>query len=305
MALWLEINSGHRVQIPMESSDRPAHDSREVEFKVQGKATYDGAGVKLTRVLTRSLQHRLDPFLMLDEFRSDKPGDYIGGFPDHPHRGFETITYLIAGRMHHRDNRGGEGILEPGGVQWMTAGRGIIHSEMPEQSDGLLHGFQLWLNLPALAKMSEPWYRDFGRDEIPLVRRADGLVASVIAGNAAGVSGAISRSQTAPLIVDLQLAPGTAFTQPLNSAHNAFVYLYAGQASIGRQRTPVGAQTLAVLGNAPEADHVLVATEHSAARALLVAGSPLGEPIVQHGPFVMNNSEQIAAAIADYQSGQF
>ena len=282
--------------------------SREVERLVQGQPTSDGAGVRLTRVLTRvltrELQRRLDPYLMLDEFRSDDPNDYLGGFPDHPHRGFETVTYMLAGQMRHRDNSGGQGLLAAGGVQWMTAGRGIVHSEMPEQKDGLMHGFQLWLNLPAASKMIAPSYRDIAAVEIPEVTTPEGVRVKVIAGRALGIEGAVVRETTEPLYLDLQMPAGSTFTQPLPPEHNAFLYVYAGEVGVGGERRKAGAQRLAVLTNDPGAD---VVTIHStgAARLLLVSGRPLNEPIVQHGPFVMNTAQQITQAIADYQGGRF
>ena len=187
------------------------HTPRQVERLIAGQATSDGAGVKLTRVLTQDLQRRLDPFLMLDAFGSDNPDDYIAGFPDHPHRGFETVTYMIAGRMRHRDSAGHEGLLEGGGVQWMTAGRGVIHSEIPQQSDGVMEGFQLWLNLPARDKMSAPWYRDFKAQELPRFVTAQGVTVIVIAGQSQGVSGAVTRAASAPLFLDLHLPAGTLF----------------------------------------------------------------------------------------------
>ncbi|MBP8898814.1 MAG: pirin family protein, partial [Sulfuritalea sp.] len=203
--------------------------SRRIERQVAGKPTSDGAGVKLTRVLTQPLQRRLDPFLMLDAFGSDNPDDYIAGFPDHPHRGFETVTYMIAGRMRHRDSAGHEGLLENGGVQWMTAGRGVIHSEIPQQEAGVMEGFQLWLNLPASEKMSAPWYRDFAAAELPRFVTDAGVDVTVIAGASHGVTGAVTREATAPLYLDLHLPAGARFEQPLPAGHNAFVYAYRGE----------------------------------------------------------------------------
>jgi len=188
--------------------------SRGIEQLIAGHPTSDGAGVKLTRVLTHDLQRRLDPFLMLDAFGSDNPDDYIAGFPDHPHRGFETVTYMIAGRMRHRDSAGHEGLLENGGVQWMTAGRGVIHSEIPQQDDGVMEGFQLWLNLPGRDKMQPPWYRDFANAELPQLVTAQGVAVTVIAGESQGVTGAVTREATAPLYLDLHLPAGTRFTRP-------------------------------------------------------------------------------------------
>ena len=205
---------------------------RTVERVIAGQPTSDGAGVTLTRVLTQSLQRRLDPFLMLDAFRTDDPKDYIGGFPDHPHRGFETVTYMIAGRMRHRDSAGHEGLLSNGGVQWMTAGRGVIHSELPEQEDGRMEGFQLWLNLPAQDKMRAPWYRDIQAAEIPEFTTREGVKVRVIAGRSQGVDGAMRREVTEPLYLDLELPAGARFAQALPPDHNAFVYVYRGGLSI-------------------------------------------------------------------------
>jgi hypothetical protein len=282
----------------------PSGRSREVELLVEGRPTYDGAGVRLTRVLTRSLQHRLDPFLMLDEFRSDDPDQYIGGFPDHPHRGFETITYLLHGRLRHRDNHGGAGVIGPGDVQWMTAGSGIIHSEMPEQHDGLLHGFQLWLNLPAREKMIAPSYRDIAASELPRFTAANGVDVTIIAGESGGFQGAMRRETTAPLILDLTYPADTSHELPIPPGHNAFVYPFDGTIAIGEMLTEVPGSTLVVLGNDSRCDHVRVQSGPAGARVLLVAGRPLHEPIVQHGPFVMNSAEQIAEAIADYEAGR-
>src|SRR5512135_2029506 len=202
--------------------------SRAVEQIVKGLETSDGAGVRLTRVLAQPLQRRLDPFLMLDAFGSDDPEDYIAGFPDHPHRGFETVTYMLAGRMRHRDNAGHEGLLQNGDVQWMTAGRGIIHSEIPEQQDGVMEGFQLWLNLPAKDKMNPPWYRDIRSAEIPEFTAPEGARVRVIAGGSHGVSGAVERPVTLPLYLDIHLGAGQSFAQQLPAAHNAFVCVYRG-----------------------------------------------------------------------------
>lgn len=274
--------------------------ARAVERLVAGMATSDGASVKLTRVLTQQLQHRLDPFLMLDAFGSDRPDDYIGGFPDHPHRGFETVTYMIAGRMRHRDSAGHEGLLQNGGVQWMTAGRGIIHSELPEQESGAMEGFQLWLNLRAQDKLCAPWYRDIQSADIPEFTTAAGVTARVIAGASHGVAGAMQREHTEPLYLDLHFAAGTDFAQALPARHNAFVYVYRGEVQIGATRVP--AQRMAILENGAGRDGVQVHAE-APARALLIAGRPLGEPIAQHGPFVMNTQEQLFQAVADFRSG--
>lgn len=289
----------------MKISSRP-HDtvarSRSIEQLVRGVATSDGAGVKLTRVLDHARQKRLDPFLMLDAFGSTDPDDYLAGFPDHPHRGFETITYMIAGRMLHRDSAGHEGLLENGGVQWMVAGRGVIHSEIPQQEDGVMEGFQLWLNLPAADKMADPWYRDFSTDRIPRVTTQDGVEAIVIAGRSHGVDGAVQRPVTEPLYLDLHFASASRFDQPLPAEHNAFVYVYRGSVKIAETTVPAG--RMAVLANEQDADGVTIqALEES--RVLLVAGKPLNERIVQYGPFVMNSEEQIRQALQDYRDGRF
>jgi len=276
--------------------------SRGIERIVEGVATSDGAGVKLTRVLTGKLQKRLDPFLMLDAFSSDDPDDYIGGFPDHPHRGFETVTYMLAGHMRHRDSAGHEGLLENGGVQWMTAGRGVIHSEIPEQEDGLMEGFQLWLNLPAQSKMRDPWYHDFSSAAIPEYVTAQGVKVRVIAGNSNGVAGAVSREITEPLYLDIHLPAGAEFSTALPETHNAFIYVYRGAVTVdGKQ---VESRRMGILTDASGADGVkLFAAED--ARLILVAGNPLNEPIVQYGPFVMNTQHEIYRALNDFGSGRF
>ena len=275
--------------------------SRSVEQQVVGTPTSDGAGVKLTRVLTQHLQHRLDPFLMLDAFASDNPDDYIGGFPDHPHRGFETVTYMIDGRMLHRDSAGHQGLLENGGVQWMTAGRGVIHSEIPQQQDGRMEGFQLWLNLPGRDKMCDPWYRDYAAADLPHFVTDAGVAVTVIAGASHGVAGAVTRDATAPLYLDLHLPAGSRFLQALPVDHNAFVYVYRGTTSIAG--TSVALQRMAILANAAQADGVVIDAAVDA-RALLIAGRPLKEPIKQYGPFVMNTQEEIFQALKDHRDGR-
>jgi len=274
---------------------------RGVEQLIVGHATSDGDGVKLTRVLTQNLQRRLDPFLMLDAFGSDNPGDYIGGFPDHPHRGFETISYMLSGRMRHRDSAGNEGLLQQGGVQWMTAGRGIIHSELPEQEEGRMEGFQLWLNLSANDKMRAPWYRDIQSAEIPEFQTPEGVTVRVIAGASHGVQGAMQRDITHPIYLDLHLPAGADFAQALPPGFNAFVYVYRGELTIGER--PVPQQRMAILKNDPAHDGVVLHAAE-ASRALLIAGQPLNEPIAQYGPFVMNTQEQIFKAISDFREGR-
>ena len=278
------------------------HQSRGTERLVEGTATSDGAGVKLTRVLTGKLQHRLDPFLMLDAFGSDNPDDYIAGFPDHPHRGFETVTYMLSGRMRHRDSSGNEGLLENGGVQWMTAGRGVIHSEIPEQKNGVMEGFQLWLNLPAQNKMRNPWYQDFSSDKIPEYVTAQGTTVRVIAGSSNGVDGAMTREITEPIYLDIHIPAGAKFSTALPHSHNTFIYVYRGSVTVGGMQ--VASRRMGILDNAPDADGVTVTAEENA-RLILVAGKPLKEPIVQYGPFVMNTQEEIHRALNDFGSGRF
>ncbi len=278
------------------------HHSREIERIIEGVATSDGAGVKLTRVLTGKLQRRLDPFLMLDAFGSDVPDDYIAGFPDHPHRGFETVTYMLAGRMRHRDSAGHEGLLQNGGVQWMTAGRGVIHSELPEQEHGVMEGFQLWLNLPAHRKMAEPWYRDFPSEAIPEYVTPEGVTVRVIAGESNGVKGAVTRETTEPLYLDVHLPAGSEFSTALPATHNAFLYGYRGAVQVGGVQ--VAARRMGILNNAADTDGVTISATEDA-RLILVAGKPLNEPIVQYGPFVMNTQEEIHQALNDFRSGHF
>ncbi|WP_439115419.1 pirin family protein [Hydrogenophaga sp.] len=274
---------------------------RRVERLIAGQPTSDGAGVKLTRVLTQDLQRRLDPFLMLDAFGSDNPDDYIAGFPDHPHRGFETITYMIAGRMLHRDSAGNEGLLENGGVQWMTAGKGVIHSEIPQQEAGVMEGFQLWLNLPGRDKMNAPWYRDFKNVELPQFTTPEGVAVTVIAGESHGVQGAVTRDATAPVYLDVHFQAAAALSQALPATHNAFVYVYRGAVTIGGQRVPAG--RMALLANTAGSDGVVVEAT-AGAKTLLIAGRPLNEPIAQYGPFVMNTKEEIYQALNDFRDGR-
>lgn len=277
--------------------------SRILERLVAGREVADGAGVRLRRILTQDLQQRLDPFLMLDAFRSDNPDDYIGGFPDHPHRGFETITYMLAGQMEHRDNQGGHGVLRAGGVQWMTAGRGIVHSEFPRQEQGLMHGFQLWLNLPARDKLCSPGYRDLPAETIPSYTTAEGVTVKVIAGISNGVSGAMQRPVTEPLYVDVRLPPQTRFFHALPAAHNAFVFVDEGSVTIDGRTVP--AQQMGILGSGAGSEGVWLASGEQAARLLLIAGQALHEPIAQWGPFVMNTREEVEQAMDDFRSGRF
>lgn len=271
-----------------------------------GQPTSDGDGVKLTRVLTQPLQKRLDPFLMLDAFGSDAASDYIGGFPTHPHRGFETVTIMLEGRMRHQDSVGNVGLLEPGSVQWMTAGRGILHSEMPEQEDGRMAGFQLWVNLAAKDKMSAPAYRDVPPSAVPVVSLEGGGSVRVIAGEALGIVGAVTRPTTEPLVLDIVLPAGVSFDAALPAGHNAFVYVYGdGVVDVGDHHpTRIQSERMAILANDTQADGVRL-TAQTDARVLLVAGAPLNEPIAQYGPFVMNSTAEIHQAVADFQRGAF
>ncbi len=281
-----------------------ANNTRQLQQIYQGMPASDGAGVKLTRIIGQPQLKNLDPFLMLDAFGTDEPMDYIGGFPPHPHRGFETVTYLLAGKMRHADNQGNEGVIEAGGVQWMTAGRGIIHSEMPEQEEGLLMGFQLWVNLPAKAKMTPPAYQEHPPESIPEEVWPDGTRIKVIAGQTQiGTKGIIKNDYVDPTYLDVQLVKDSQFIQPLEHDETAFVYLHEGQIEIGGSNPrALNAGQLGVLGTG---DVVEIRSISDQSRFILVAGRPLNEPIVQRGPFVMNTQEEIMQAIHDYQEGRF
>jgi redox-sensitive bicupin YhaK (pirin superfamily) len=271
---------------------------------LRGMPTSDGAGVKLTRVIGTPQLDMLDPFLMLDEFGTDQPEDYLAGFPEHPHRGFETVTYMLDGRMRHKDNHGNEGLLVPGSVQWMTAGRGLVHSEMPEQQEGRMRGFQLWVNLPASDKMVAPRYQEFPPEQIPVVVPSIDVRIKVIAGMVDGVHGPIVQPATGPLYLDIALQPGATWHYMLPEGHNAFAYVFEGAVTIGKGEESRALQTheLAVLG---DGDHFAVRAGTTDTRLLLVAGRPLGEPVARHGPFVMNTREQILQAFVDFQEGRF
>lgn len=278
--------------------------ARPVQQLVRGRPTSDGAGVRLTRVIGTSSLPDLDPFLMLDEFRSDEARDYIAGFPEHPHRGFETVTYMLAGRMRHRDNQGNSGLLAAGSAQWMTAGRGILHSEMPEQENGLMWGFQLWINLSAKDKMTAPRYQDIPPETIPVVMEPDGTAIKVIAGRVGDTEGAVRGIATDPIYLDVKLPAGGAFRHVVPAGHAAFVYVYDGTATVGGENVvAVERGQLAVLGQGEAV--AVAATAGKAAGLLLVAGRPLGEPIAKYGPFVMNTAEEIHQAIEDFQAGRF
>lgn len=296
---------------PAVSPVAPVRRSRRLERLVRGQPTSDGDGVKLTRVLTQPLQRRLDPFLMLDAFGSDAASDYIGGFPDHPHRGFETVTLMLEGRMRHRDSVGNVGLLEPGSVQWMTAGRGIIHSEMPEQDEGRMAGFQLWVNLAAKDKMCPPAYRDIPPAGVPVLALDGGATVRVVAGTSHGVTGAVTRPTTEPLVLDITLPPGSRFAQTIPAGHNAFFYVHGGAVTVDAEPAlnvpnEVTLGQMAILANDPAADGLVLQVPADApepAKVLLVAGQPLNEPIAQYGPFVMNSNAEIHQAVADFQRG--
>jgi redox-sensitive bicupin YhaK (pirin superfamily) len=290
----------HVPEIPMTTATDFAHIGR----TLRGMPASDGAGVKLTRVIGTPQLEMLDPFLMLDEFGTDQPEDYLAGFPEHPHRGFETVTYMLDGRMRHKDNHGNEGVLVPGSVQWMTAGRGLVHSEMPEQQEGRMRGFQLWVNLPAAQKMTQPQYQEFAPDRIPQVQPADGVRVKVIAGHVGDVAGPISQPATDPVYLDIELAPGVQWDVELPEGHNAFAYAFEGAGSIGEggQQRALGTQEIAVLVGGRI---VRLTAGESGLRAILVAGRPLREPVARYGPFVMNTKEQIMQAFVDFQEGRF
>jgi len=273
---------------------------RPITGRLRGQATSDGAGVRLTRVIGTGQLPALDPFLMLDEFGSDRPGDYIAGFPSHPHRGFETVTYMLDGRMRHKDNHGNEGLLTPGSVQWMTAGRGIVHSEMPEQEEGLMRGFQLWVNLPAKDKMCAPQYQEFAADRIPVAKPAPGVEAKVIAGEIDGVQGPVKQPATDPSYFDLSLDENAVFEHAIPAGHNVFAYVFEGEVASGGNTAGKG--ELLVFG---KGDSVRFEGKAWKSRLILVAGRPIGEPVARYGPFVMNTQQEIMQAVQDFQAGKF
>ncbi len=275
---------------------------RNVQRVLKGQPTSDGAGVKLTRVIGTQALPDLDPFLMLDEFRSDDPQAYLAGFPDHPHRGFETVTYMLAGRMRHRDNKGNSGLLGPGSVQWMTAARGIVHSEMPEQQDGLMQGFQLWVNLPAKEKMGEARYKDIPANEVPVVTAANGTKVKVIAGSFSGKTGPVAPQATRPLFLDIELPAGASFEAALPAEDNAFTFVFEGTAEIGAEGKALQRGQIGLLGAGPS---FLAKGGAGGARLLLLAGRPLREPVAKYGPFVMNTTAELHQAVADFQAGEF
>lgn len=280
--------------------------TRTVTHSIEGRRTSDGNGVKLTRSIGSTQELRVDPFLMLDEFASDDAADYIGGFPSHPHRGFETVTYMLDGHMLHEDHMGNRGDLRPGDVQWMTAGRGIIHSEMPRQSEGRMRGFQLWINLPAAEKMKPAAYRDVAAAQIPVVGLPGGGSVRVIAGTLSvedrttegPINAGAERLSTNPFYFDVELPADTVFTHAVELGYNAFLYVFEGSASV--QDRPLQTHSAGVFSDGERVD---IASGPAGARFLLLAGKPLNEPVVQYGPFVMNTREEIEQAKRDYASG--
>lgn len=273
---------------------------RSITRRVRGLTTRDGAGVKLERLVGTSVLPDLDPFLMLDLFGTDRPQDYLAGFPDHPHRGFETVTYMLEGRMRHRDNHGHEGLLGPGSVQWMSAGRGIVHSEMPEQQDGRMRGFQLWINLPAKDKMAPPRYQEFAPDEIPVADVAEGVRLKLIAGQSDGLSGPV-RAATEPLYADLTLAAGAGHEIAVPPEHQALLCVFEGALA---EDSPSGALSAVAVGILGAGDRVALKAGAEGARMLVLAGRPLREPVARYGPFVMNTREEIVQAFRDYEAGR-
>lgn len=278
---------------------------RQLRQLIPAQGTSDGAGVRIQRSLGQSQQARLDPFLMLDEFNSESRDDYIGGFPSHPHRGFETVTYMLEGHMLHEDHMGNKGHLKSGDVQWMTAGRGVIHSEMPQQQEGRMHGFQMWLNLPAAEKMKPAAYRDIGADQIPRLDLANGGKIKVIAGSVSAegqtVDGPIQGLSTEPRYWDVQLPAGARFEQAIPAGLNAFLYVFEGGLEVGEPGRLIGQGHAGLLS---DGEQLTLTATGKGARALVMAGKPIGEPIAQYGPFVMNTPDEIEQAINDYRAGK-
>ena len=277
--------------------------TRELVRTTPGIPATDGAGVEMTRIIGTPELDMLDPFLLLDSFESDQPQDYIGGFPDHPHRGFETVTYLLEGRMRHKDSAGNEGVIEANGVQWMTAGRGIVHSEMPEQEDGLLMGFQLWVNLPKADKMTEPAYQGFSVAEIPVERRENGALVRVITGRTdAGTVGPVVNNFVKPTYLDVTLPAGELFEQSLQESDNAFIFVIKSEVNVGEQARLLGKRRLGILSGG---ERVAITAGNSDSRFLLVAGQPLNEPVARGGPFVMNTQQEVLQAFEDFRNNRF
>jgi redox-sensitive bicupin YhaK (pirin superfamily) len=278
---------------------------RKVVRQIVPEPTMEGAGVKLNRLIAGRQLDWLDPFLLLDHFGSDDPQDYLAGFPTHPHRGIETVTYLLEGEVDHRDTTGASGTIRAGGVQWMTAGGGLLHEEMPRRVAGRLEGFQLWVNLPARLKMSKPRYQEFAAEEIPTVRRGDGTTVKVIAGESDGVRGAVGEIAMQPTYLDVQLAAGARFEQAISAGHAAFAYVYRGALEVlgeGEAAPRIAAPRLAVLG---DGDRFAAIAGADGARFLLVSGAPTREAIARYGPFVMNTRDELIQAVNDLNNGTF
>ena len=280
---------------------------RAVSRITSGEPATDGAGVHMTRLIGTAELDNIDPFLLLDVFETENPDDYIAGFPTHPHRGFETVTYMFAGQLRHKDSTGNEGVIESGGVQWMTAGRGIVHSEMPEQKDGLMWGTQLWVNLPGAEKMTAPGYQEFDADRLPQEKRENGAEVVVVAGTTTqGTVGAVTGRPTNPLYLDVRLPDGASFSEAVPATLNAFIFVVEGSIKVAADGavagSVVGARNLAILG---AGDTLEVRSEGVASRFLLIAGQRIDEPIARGGPFVMNTQDEVQQAFADYQSGNF
>lgn len=276
-----------------------ANKAKRVIQLVPAIPTSDGAGVAITRAIGHSRLSIVDPFLLLDEIRSDNADDYIAGFPPHPHRGFDTVTYMVDGKMRHKDSNGNEGVIHSGGVQWMRAARGIIHSEIPEQEDGPLWGYQLWVNLPSAHKMDPTDYRDIEKEAIPTLTTETGAVIKVISGKYANACGPLINEHVNLTFFDVSLPDATSFEHAISSQRQVLIYVTHGEARIGTQL--VQAKTTAVLG---DGDLIRIETNDSDTRLLLIAGTPLKEPVARYGPFVMNTEKQLSQAVKDYQTGQ-
>jgi hypothetical protein len=291
---------GGRIVCANKESAMTRH-TREIAHWFPGRAAEDGAGVKLTRLLDPQQARLADPFLMLDEFRSDQAQDYIAGFPPHPHRGFETVTYMLDGRMRHRDNQGNQGDLGPGSVQWMTAARGIVHEEMPQQENGMLWGYQLWVNLPAAMKMSTPGYQDIEAARVTEVRHDDGVRVRVIAGEFEGVRGPVAERPTEPHYLDVQLPKNSRFSWRTPQDHTVLVQGVLGRTRVGSHERALGERELVLLGAGEQVE----LEAESDARVLVITGKPLRESIAAYGPFVMNTADEIRQAFDDFRSGRF
>ena len=275
---------------------------RQIQQVIEPQVVMEGAGVRLRRSIAGRALDYLDPFLLFDHFGSDNPADYLPGFPMHPHRGIETVTYMLAGKVTHRDSLGNAGTIGAGDVQWMTSGRGIMHEEMPQPVSGKMAGFQLWVNLPAKLKMSRPRYQEYLAASIPEARLADGVGIRVVAGEADGVRGPVTEIAAEPTYLDIRLPAGVTYAHPAPAGHTAFAYLFEGSAVFGDGDRPLASPKLVVFG---DGDAVQARAGDEGARFLLVSGKPLGEPIARYGPFVMNTRQEIMQALADLQNGTF